>query len=93
MKKNIFLFAFLVPIMMINAQTQDFFGVKFGANASSMSFSNDNTTEKYNSNISYYVGFFGEVKLKNKLYIKPHPLEDLSNLESIISVFTKKNHH
>lgn len=74
MKKNIFLFAFLVPIMIMNAQTQDFFGVKFGVNASSMSFSNDNTTEKYNSNISYYLGFFGEVKLKNKLYIQPELL-------------------
>ena len=74
MKTNIFLIAFLVPIMMMNAQTQDFFGVKFGVNASSMSFSSDNTTEKYNSNISYYLGFFGEVKLKNNLYIQPELL-------------------
>mgnify|MGYP001030666800 CR=1 FL=1 len=38
------------------------------------------------------IGSIIELNPKNKLYIKPHPLEDLSNLESIISVFTKKNH-
>ena len=29
---------------------------------------------------------------KKRLYIKPHPLEDISKLESIIKIFRNKNH-